>query len=116
MGRNLVNSASAPSESKSSQANTGRLSTLTNGMPNVNPPRGHMLRAVQLFSISLDSQLLELAQIGGGPTADGFIPDSGIVGTVFIHAVTNATYAPRAHLHVELPPDTETKVKSSPPS
>jgi len=30
--------------------------------------------------------------------------------------VTNATYAPRAHLHVELPPDTETKVKSSPPS
>ena len=135
MGMNLLinTSTSASSESKPSPDSTGRLSTLfilTDGMPNINPPRGHgpMLRAfleanppVQPFSIStfgfgysLDSQLLlELAQIGGG--GYGFIPDSGMVGTVFIHAVANtyATYAPRAHLDIELPPGTETNVKGS---
>jgi hypothetical protein len=136
MGMNLlISTSAASSESNISPANTGRLSTLfilTDGMPNIHPPRGHgpMLRAfleanppIQPFSIStfgfgysLDSQLLlELAQIGSG--GYGFIPDSGMVGTVFIHAVANtyATYAPRAHLDIELPPDTEAIVKGSLP-
>jgi Hint-domain/VWA / Hh protein intein-like len=81
-----------------------------------NPPVQPFSISTFGFGYSLDSQLLLLlAQIGGG--GYGFIPDSGMVGTVFIHAVANtyATYAPRAHLDIEFPPDTETKVKGSLP-
>jgi hypothetical protein len=100
---------------------------LTDGMPNVNPPRGHipMLKSyidshptTQQFSIStfgfgysLDTPLLlKIAQVGGG--GYGFIPDSGMVGTVFVHAVANAysTYAPRAILDVEVPDGTDLRV------
>ncbi|KAF7965728.1 hypothetical protein HWV62_42160 [Athelia sp. TMB] len=89
-------------------------------MPNIEPPRGHipMLKlyldghpASRAFSIStfgfgydLDSALLlEIAQVGGGGYS--FIPDAGMVGTVFVHSMANAyaTYAPRATLNVELP-------------
>jgi hypothetical protein len=92
---------------------------LTDGLPNVNPPRGHipMLKAYlaaldnsHIFNIntfgfgySLDSPLLlEIAQVGGGGYS--FIPDSGIVGTVFVNAVANAyaIYAPRVRLDIEL--------------
>ena len=119
----------------SSTTTSGRFSTLfilTDGMPNVNPPRGHipMLKAYldkldnrNPFSIStfgfgysLDTKLLlEIAQVGGG--GYGFIPDSGIVGTVFVHAVANAfsTYAPRARLDVEVPEGTTVKVKGGLP-
>jgi hypothetical protein len=137
MGMTLLSDDSATSSKKPGGTSyaSGRLSTLfilTDGLPNITPPRGHnaMLRAfleahpmAQPFSIStfgfsyaLDSKLLlELAQIGGG--GYGFIPDSGMVGTVFIHAVANtyATYAPRTHLDIELPPGTETEVKGALP-
>ncbi|KZP04940.1 hypothetical protein FIBSPDRAFT_806235 [Athelia psychrophila] len=109
---------------------TGRLSTLfilTDGMPNIEPPRGHipMLKAYldahpasRTFSIStfgfgydLDSALLlEIAQVGGGGYS--FIPDAGMVGTVFVHSAANtyATYAPRATLNVEVPEGVQVQV------
>jgi hypothetical protein len=135
MGMTLLSDDSATASKKNDRSSSGRLSTvfiLTDGMPNITPPRGHnaMLKAfleshpmTQPFSIStfgfgysLDSQLLlELAQIGGG--SYGFIPDPGMVGTVFIHAVANmySTYAPRAHLDIELPEGTEAEVKGALP-
>jgi hypothetical protein len=135
MGMTLLCDDSATASKKNDRSSSRRLSTvfiLTDGMPNITPPRGHnaMLKAfleshpmAQPFSIStfgfgysLDSQLLlELAQIGGG--SYGFIPDSGMVGTVFIHAVANmySTYAPRAHLDIELPEGTEAEVKGALP-
>lgn len=106
-GMNLLNSAQSSTSTTLTPA-FDRLSTLfilTDGMPNVEPPRGHipMLKSYldahpSSFSIStfgfgysLDSQLLlEIAQVGGG--GYGFIPDSGMVGTVFVHAVA-AVYA-----------------------
>jgi hypothetical protein len=63
------------------------------------------------FGYSLDTKLLlEIAQVGGGGYA--FIPDPGMVGTVFIHAAANAysTYAPRAKLDVEVPDGVEVQV------
>ncbi|KAF7973236.1 hypothetical protein HWV62_15735 [Athelia sp. TMB] len=120
-GMNLLNDAYTAPDAQSTTA--GRLPTLfilTDGMPNIEPPRGHipMLKlyldghpASRAFSIStfgfgydLDSALLlEIAQVGGGGYS--FIPDAGMVGTVFVHSMANAyaTYAPRATLNVELP-------------
>ncbi len=75
---------------------------LTDGFPNVNPPRGivpalqnggaGLLRSWTLstfgFGYSLDSALLsEIAQWGGG--SFGFIPDCSMVGTVFINAIAH---------------------------
>jgi hypothetical protein len=75
---------------------------LTDGMPNIVPPRGHipMLRRYRDqngipcnistfgFGYNLDSALLnEIAIEGNG--AYSFIPDSGFVGTAFIHAISN---------------------------
>lgn len=134
LGMTLFCDDAAASSKKPGNAASGRFSTLfilTDGMPNITPPRGHnaMLRAfldahpLASFSIStfgfgygLDSQLLlDLAQIGGG--GFGFIPDSGMVGTLFIHAAANAyaTYASRSHLDIELPPGTEADVKGAYP-
>lgn len=83
---------------------------LTDGFPNVNPPRGIVptLQALEMknrwtlhtfgFGYKLDSELLaELADWGGG--IFGFIPDCSMVATIFINlianvlstAVTNAT-------------------------
>ncbi|KAG8743713.1 hypothetical protein FRC10_011586 [Ceratobasidium sp. 414] len=93
---------------------------LTDGQPNVEPPRGHipMLKsyldalpsdAPKLtistfgFGYNLDSRLLdEIADLGKGMY--GFIPDSGMVGTVFVHAVANlmATWATNCILDVEI--------------
>ncbi|KAG9084656.1 hypothetical protein FRC07_013581, partial [Ceratobasidium sp. 392] len=93
---------------------------LTDGQPNVEPPRGHipMLKAYldalppdapKLtistfgFGYNLDSRLLdEIADLGKGMY--GFIPDSGMVGTVFVHAVANlmATWATNCILDVEV--------------
>ncbi|KAJ3294903.1 hypothetical protein HK104_003181, partial [Borealophlyctis nickersoniae] len=83
----------------------GRVSTvflLTDGLPNVSPPRGHMAMLQQYkdkhglpgiintfgFGYSLDSELLnDLAVQGNGSYA--FIPESSFVGTVFVHATAN---------------------------
>lgn len=77
---------------------------LTDGLPTMEPPRGHIQMMHELvalhennacivntfgFGYSLDSSLLnELASIGGGQYA--YIPDAALVGTVFIHAISNA--------------------------
>jgi hypothetical protein len=103
---------------------TSRLSALfilTDGQPNVEPPRGHIpmleryleshpiVRSALTissfgFGYNLDSMLLsEIGRVGGGGYS--FIPDAGLVGTVFVHAVANmyATYAIRCALNVEVP-------------
>lgn len=90
---------------------------LTDGMPNINPPRGHlpMLKRYkdenqQLsctintfgFGYNLDSVLLrELAVEGHGMYA--FIPDSGFVGTVFVNSLSSllATQAMNVELNIE---------------
>ena len=76
---------------------------LTDGVPNVEPPRGHeyMLERYYRqnemkcmincygFGYSLKSDLLDnLSRISGG---DGysFIPDASLLGNVFIHGITN---------------------------
>ncbi|KAG8808143.1 hypothetical protein FRC17_004087, partial [Serendipita sp. 399] len=118
-GMNLLNANDATPDRVQS------IFILTDGMPNVEPPRGHgpMLRqylesnpqtkfnvSTFGFGYSLDSKLLsELANIGGG--SYGFIPDAGMVGTVFVHSLANlfATYATRATLSVELPEDQKLK-------
>ncbi|EJD51304.1 hypothetical protein AURDEDRAFT_182040 [Auricularia subglabra TFB-10046 SS5] len=91
---------------------------LTDGMPNCHPPKGE-LGAFKAyldvhpaaftvntfgFGYNLDSHLLlQLATVGGGQYC--FIPDSGMVGTVFVHAVANAlaTYAPTSTVSIEVP-------------
>jgi Mg-chelatase subunit ChlD len=82
----------------------GSVLLFTDGVPNVEPPRGHlpMLKTYKDknggsypgtintfgFGYSLDSKLLnEIALEGGGQYA--FIPDAAFVGTVFIHSIAN---------------------------
>ncbi|CAE7672001.1 ITIH5 [Symbiodinium pilosum] len=77
---------------------------LTDGIPNINPPRGIVPMLKRLkdkcggrlpcsvntfgFGYELDSELLhELARLSSASYA--FIPDAGFVGTVFVNAVTN---------------------------
>jgi hypothetical protein len=72
----------------------------TDGLPNVNPPRGIMQTLMSLnmknpwslhtfgFGYNLDSELLEnIATWGNG--LFGFIPDCSMVGTVFINFLAN---------------------------
>ena len=92
---------------------------LTDGLPNVVPPRGHlpMLSRYQDanpafsadihtfgFGYNLDSGLLlSFAVAGGGGFS--FVPDSGFVGTTFCHSVANVltTIGQKAKLKIELP-------------
>ncbi|CAE7427703.1 unnamed protein product [Symbiodinium natans] len=76
---------------------------LTDGQPNIKPPRGHLRELADYkdthpgfhfqlntfgFGYSLDSELLlELAEEGHGTYA--FIPDAVIVGTTFVNSVAN---------------------------
>lgn len=85
----------------------GSLLLLTDGLPNISPPRGHIVElrdykekhpefAFQMstfgFGYSLDSELLlDLAVEGNGTYA--FIPDAVIIGTVFVNAVANSLCA-----------------------
>ena len=89
-------------KNKGSGRNAG-VFLLTDGQPNIEPPRGHipMLQKYKdenpdiTFSIdtygfgyNLNSELLnQLAINGNGSYA--FIPDSGFVGTVFEHSISN---------------------------
>ena len=91
---------------------------LTDGLPNIHPPRGELPSLVRYkernpemrcristfgFGYSLDSKLLnEIAIAGQGHY--GFIPDSSFVGTVFINAGANvlSTAVPYATLSIEL--------------
>jgi hypothetical protein len=90
---------------------------LTDGLPNVIPPRGHipMLQKYrdqhqQLpcrintfgFGYSLDSELLsDFAREGNGMYS--FIPDCAMVGTVFVNALSNllSTFATNITLSIE---------------
>ncbi|KAK2027076.1 von Willebrand factor type A domain-containing protein [Colletotrichum zoysiae] len=101
------------------EANTGRvpaMMVLTDGMPNhMCPVQGYVpkLRGMEQlpasihtfgFGYSLRSGLLKsIAEIGSGNYS--FIPDAGMIGTVFVHAVANlqATYAINATLHLSYP-------------
>jgi len=94
------------------------LLVLTDGQPNISPPRGHLheLRlyrdscpdfSVQIntfgFGYDLDSELLtDLASDGNGTFA--FIPDAVIVGTTFVNSVANAlsTWAQSTQVHLML--------------
>ncbi|KAJ3114419.1 hypothetical protein HK098_007374, partial [Nowakowskiella sp. JEL0407] len=85
------------------QERFGSIFLLTDGLPNVEPLRGHIPMLLQKkdifrgtfptintfgFGYSLDSQLLnDIAIIGNGQYS--FIPDASFVGTVFIHAITS---------------------------
>ena len=82
---------------------------LTDGMPNIRPPRGE-LHSLQScldegkkftlntfgFGYNLDTPLLySLARATQGSYS--FIPDIGLVGTVFIHSMANSLVTRRAH-------------------
>lgn len=101
------------------EANTGRVPAvmvLTDGVPNhMCPPQGYVpaLKAMGGivpsvhtfgFGYTLRSGLLKsIAEFGGGNYA--FIPDAGMIGTVFVHAVANlqSTYANNATLRLTYP-------------
>jgi len=94
------------------------LLVLTDGQPNISPPRGHIheLRLYRDsyrdfnfqintfgFGYDLDSELLtDLASEGNGTFA--FIPDAVIVGTTFVNSVANAlsTWTQSAQVHLML--------------
>ncbi|KAK1754229.1 u-box domain-containing protein [Echria macrotheca] len=99
-----------------STGNVPALMVLTDGLPNHKcPSQGYVpkLRSVgQLpatihtfgFGFSLRSGLLKsIAEIGGGNYS--FIPDAGMIGTIFVHAVANlqSTYATNAVLRLKYP-------------
>eukprot|EP00286_Rhodomonas_abbreviata_P016590 CAMPEP_0181339008 /NCGR_PEP_ID=MMETSP1101-20121128/28978_1 /TAXON_ID=46948 /ORGANISM="Rhodomonas abbreviata, Strain Caron Lab Isolate" /LENGTH=1151 /DNA_ID=CAMNT_0023449851 /DNA_START=145 /DNA_END=3600 /DNA_ORIENTATION=+ len=91
---------------------------LTDGMPNIKPPKGEVeelktyfeqnpkfASALRMstfgFGYKLDSKLLlELAEAAKGTTA--FIPDAVITGTVFVNAIANvlSVHTPAATLHL----------------
>ena len=95
----------------------GHILLLTDGQPNVVPPRGHipMLQRYKDqrgtlpasihtfgFGYHLDSALLrDFASLGNG--SYNFIPDSGMVGTVFVNSVSNilVTMAKNVTLSIE---------------
>lgn len=101
------------------EENTGRVPAvmvLTDGVPNhMCPPKGYVPALKEMgeivpsihtfgFGYTLRSGLLKsIAEFGGGNYA--FIPDAGMIGTVFIHAVANlqSTYANTAHLRLTYP-------------
>jgi Mg-chelatase subunit ChlD len=95
---------------------------LTDGRPTTNPPRGYektlerhleQFQGPAPFTVStfgfgyqLDADILDqLAKTGNGTFS--FIPDGGLVGTVFVNAAANllATFAQSARIKVQLPPN-----------
>jgi Mg-chelatase subunit ChlD len=92
------------------------LMVLTDGKPNfMCPPAGYVPKLRSMlplpasihtfgFGYNLESGLLKsIAEIGGGNYA--FIPDAGMIGTVFVHAVANlqSTFATNAVLELSYP-------------
>jgi hypothetical protein len=92
---------------------------LTDGEPNIEPPRGHipMLQRYRDthegkypgvistfgFGYSMDSPLLRaISHEGDGMYA--FIPDSGFVGTAFVNALSNSLVTAAAHAVLSIEP------------
>lgn len=103
-------------ENTLNQGRVPAIMVLTDGQPNyMCPPQGYVpkLRAMGKlpatihtfgFGYDLRSGLLKsIAEVSGGNYA--FIPDAGMIGTVFVHAVANlqATFANNAVLRVTSP-------------
>ena len=103
-------------EASSTSLRMGSLFLLTDGQPNITPPRGEIESLKRYldthgltcsintfgFGYSLDSVMLDkLAVIGNGQYS--FIPDAGMVGTVFIHTLANlfVTVANNVRLRIE---------------
>ncbi|EWC47936.1 hypothetical protein DRE_02818 [Drechslerella stenobrocha 248] len=132
MGMNLLhdlqNANEGSSTSASAKKSEGRIASLfilTDGQPNVNPPRGHIPMLQQWlesnpdtrfainsfgFGYDLDSALMsDIARAGGGHY--GFIADAGMVGTVFVHALANlfSTYATACYINLEVPDGAKVK-------
>lgn len=100
---------------------------LTDGLPNINPPRGIIptLKSIRManrwtlhtfgFGYNLDSQLLyDLSVWGRG--LYGFIPDASMVGTVFINALAQvlSTAALNSSFRIRNGTDEETLVDMGP--
>ncbi|OAA70624.1 von Willebrand factor, type A [Cordyceps fumosorosea ARSEF 2679] len=107
-------------EGVNSDGKVPAIMVLTDGMPNhMCPPAGYIPKLrTKLplpatihtfgFGYSLQSGLLKsIAEIGNGNYS--FIPDAGMIGTVFVHAVANlqSTYATEATLNLRYGPDTQ---------
>ncbi|KAI0377371.1 hint-domain-containing protein [Hypomontagnella monticulosa] len=108
------------------EENTGRVPAvmiLTDGLPNyMCPAQGYVPKITSTweilpatlhtfgFSSEIRSGLLKsIAEIGGGNYA--FIPDAGMIGTVFVHAVAHiqTTYATKCILELTTPKATRLK-------
>jgi Mg-chelatase subunit ChlD len=106
------------SEKITSGARNSALFLLTDGAPNIYPPKGHLPSMKDYkdshggvypatistfgFGYNLKSELLnEMALEGGGSYS--FIPDSGFVGTIFVNALSNQlnSFAKHANLSLE---------------
>ena len=102
----------------------GSIFILTDGMPNVDPPGGHipMLKKYKDtnnlectissfgFGYSMDSPLLkDIAKEGDGMYA--FIPDSGFVGTTFVNALSNLLVTKSKNVILNIEPADGYKVK-----
>jgi hypothetical protein len=89
---------------------------LTDGCPNVEPPRGHLPTLTRYkaqmnftcsintfgFGYNLDSKLLEdLSQIGNSGSY-AFIPDGSFVGTIFVNAISNLLTTTATNLQLSI--------------
>ena len=92
---------------------------LTDGVPNVVPPRGHEVMLEKYFTknnfkcmvncygfgYSLESELLNNISIISGGDGYSFIPDSSLLGNIFIHGISNlfttAFYNPTLHIKLK---------------
>ncbi len=87
---------------------------LTDGCPNIEPPRGHLPTLEKLkkktnftcsvntfgFGYELDSKLLEDIAILGNSGSYAFIPDGSFVGTIFVNAITTLLTTVATHVQV----------------
>lgn len=103
---------------------------LTDGEPTIVPPRGHIPMIKNLldnsevspcilntfgFGYKLDSELLyDISKLGKGQYA--YIPDAAMVGTVFIHSISNALATVARNVKIVLNHDTEVVTTMDVPS
>ncbi len=120
-GMNMLNTVSIPDF-------TSSIMVLTDGVSNIDPPRG-LIQTLENalennkqkytintfgYSYSVDSDLLEkISRIGSG--VYGFIPDSTMVGTVFINMLSNISISTTSYATVDFVStnDNETKILSN---